>query len=44
MIPQATELGQVDDRSGELIVLVVAHEGVREGAAHGDDVVWSWHL
>ena len=25
-------------------MLVVAREGMREGAAHGDDAVWSWHL
>ena len=25
-------------------MLSVAHVGVREGATHSDDVVWSWHL
>ena len=44
MIPRATELGQVDDHSGELIVLAVAREGMREGATHGDDAIPSWHL
>ena len=38
---------RVDDSSscgGELKMLVVAHEGVREGVAHGDDAVRSQHL
>ena len=25
-------------------MLAVAHDGVRKGAAHGDDTVRSWHL
>ena len=25
-------------------MLAVTHEGVREGVAHSDDAVWSWHL
>ena len=42
--PEPRKFRRVDDRSGELEVFVVAHEGVRERAAHSDDAVWSRHL
>ena len=43
-LPEPWELRRVDDHSGKLIVLAVAQEGMREGAAYGDDAVRSWHL
>ena len=42
--PKPRELRRVDDRSGKLIVLMVAHEGMQEGTTYGDGAARSWHL
>ena len=43
-LPKLRELRRVDDGGGELKMLAVAREGVREGATRSDDDVLSWHL
>ena len=43
-LPEPRELGRVDDGSGELEMLVVTREGMREGATHSDDAIQPWYL